>query len=107
MIANALKSGRKMKRAEAEALESKTKWILCTDQLPKIRYDVLITVWFHGTRQTKLGYRQQGEWMFWHEGNLESYLDEENKVIAWSPLPDPYCGETYKGEFMTPPVETE
>lgn len=75
-----------------EALEPKTKWILCTDQLPKIRYDVLITVWFHGTRQTKLGYRQRGEWMFWHEGNLESYLDKENKVIAWMPLPEPYKG---------------
>ena len=76
-----------------DALEPKTKWILCTDQLPKIRYDVLITVLFHGTRQTKLGYRQQGEWMFWHEGNLESYLDKENKVIAWMPLPEPYTEE--------------
>lgn len=65
-------------------------WIQCSERLPELRHDVLICVYFHEGWQVKLGYRQDGEFMFWHEGILDSVLDEEKRVTAWMPLPEPY-----------------
>lgn len=69
-------------------------WIPVTERLPKLRHDVLLTVFFHERWNVAEGYRQDGEFMFWNNGRLDSVLDEENRVIAWMPKPEPYKGVT-------------
>ncbi len=69
-------------------------WIPVTERLPEIRHDVLFTVFFHETWRTMQGYRQDGEFMFWYNGRLESALDDEHRVSAWCELPEPYKGVT-------------
>lgn len=64
-------------------------WIPVTERLPEIRHDVLFTVFFHETWRTMQGYRQDGEFMFWYNGRLETALDNEHRVSAWTPLPEP------------------
>lgn len=65
-------------------------WIPCSERLPELRHDVLLTVFFHEKWNVTEGYRQDGEFMFWNHGRLDSVLDEENRVIAWMPKPEPY-----------------
>ena len=69
-------------------------WIPVTERLPKLRHDVLLTVFFHERWNVAEGYRQEGEFMFWNNGILDSVLDEENRVRAWMPKPEPYKGVT-------------
>ena len=74
-----------------EALgKSEPHWIPVEQELPKLRHDVLLTVFFHEKWNVAEGYRQDGEFMFWNNGRLDSVLDEENRVIAWMPKPEPY-----------------
>ena len=74
-----------------EAL-SEPHWIPVERALPELRHDVLLTVFFHEKWNVTEGYRQDGEFMFWNYGRLDSVLDEENRVIAWMPKPEPYKG---------------
>ena len=67
-------------------------WIPVEQALPELRHDVLLTVFFHERWNVAEGYRQDGEFMFWNHGRLDSVLDEENRVIAWMPKPEPYKG---------------
>ena len=69
-------------------------WIPVEQALPELRHDVLLTVFFHERWNVAEGYRQDGEFMFWNNGRLDSVLDEENRVIAWMPKPEPYKGVT-------------
>ena len=69
-------------------------WIPVEQALPELRHDVLLTVFFHERWNVAEGYRQDGEFMFWNHGRLDSVLDEENRVIAWMPKPEPYKGVT-------------
>ena len=69
-------------------------WIPCSERLPELRHDVLLTVFFHEKWNVTEGYRQDGEFMFWNHGRLDSVLDEENRVIAWMPKPEPFKGVT-------------
>ena len=64
-------------------------WIPVERALPELRHDVLLTVFFHEKWNVTEGYRQDGEFMFWNHGRLDSVLDEENRVIAWMPKPEP------------------
>lgn len=65
-------------------------WIPVNEEMPPLRHDVWLTVFFHESRMVVEGYRQDGEFMFWYHGGLESALDEENRVTAWKPKSKPY-----------------
>ena len=69
-------------------------WIPVEQALPELRHDVLLTVFFHEKWNVTEGYRQDGEFMFWNHGRLDSVLDEENRVMAWMPKPEPFKGVT-------------
>lgn len=69
-------------------------WIPVEQALPELRHDVLLTVFFNERWNVAEGYRQDGEFMFWNNGRLDSVLDEENRVIAWMTKPEPYKGVT-------------
>ena len=77
----------------APTIEIEPNWIPVTERLPEIRHDVLFAVFFHETWRTMQGYRQDGEFMFWCNGRLESALDNEHRVSAWMPIPEPWKGE--------------
>ena len=74
--------------------EAEPHWIPVEQALPELMHDVLLTVFFHERWNVAEGYRQDGEFMFWNNGRLDSVLDEENRVIAWMPSPEPYKGVT-------------
>lgn len=65
-------------------------WIPVSKEMPPLRHDVWLTVFFHEKWNVAEGYRQDGEFMFWNNGILDSVLDEENRVTAWKPKPKPY-----------------
>lgn len=65
-------------------------WIPVNEEMPPLRHDVWLTVFFHEKWNVTEGYRQDGEFMFWNHGRLESALDEENRVTAWKPKSKPY-----------------
>ena len=65
-------------------------WIPVNKEMPPLRHDVWLTVFFHESWMVVEGYRQDGEFMFWYRGRLESALDEENRVTAWKLKSKPY-----------------
>jgi hypothetical protein len=65
-------------------------WIPVSKEMPPLRHDVWLTVFFHEKWNVTEGYRQDGEFMFWNHGRLDSALDEENRVTAWKPKSKPY-----------------
>ena len=65
-------------------------WIPVNEEMPPLRHDVWLTVFFHEKWNVTEGYRQDGEFMFWNHGRLDSALDEENRVTAWKPKSKPY-----------------
>ena len=77
-----------------KALKNIPHWIPVERALPELRHDVLLTVFFHEKWNVTEGYRQDGEFMFWNHGRLDSVLDEENRVRAWMPKPEPFKGVT-------------
>lgn len=79
---------------EQPTIQPEPHWIPVEQALPELRHDVLLTVFFHERWNVAEGYRQDGEFMFWNHGRLDSALDEENRVIAWMPKPEPYKGVT-------------
>lgn len=93
MIVEALPSLYPLKDYEEDAirvvLDAIPHWIPVEQALPELRHDVLLTVFFHERWNVAEGYRQDGEFMFWNNGRLDSVLDEENRVIAWMPKPEP------------------
>lgn len=82
---------------EAEAIEAwnrraepERKWIPVTEALPKEDIDVLLQF----PHTMTVGYQEDGFWNIATCDDLYSGLDEEDeKPIAWQPLPEPYRGE--------------
>ena len=72
---------------ELKQLREQTTWISCSDRLPEIRQDCLVTVRYTGF---------MGMHGFWVKtGHMESENDwcgdcSGGEVIAWQPLPQPY-----------------
>ena len=63
-------------------------WIPCSERLPEIEADVLLSL---RSLDVYTGFRANTEGSFYVEG--EGYVEFEN-VIAWQPLPEPYKAES-------------
>ena len=73
-----------------EALE----WIPCSERLPEITTDVLVTTINYGVYVVHIAYYsgETGKW-YWYE-TPDRQLPDTAKVIAWRPLPEPYMEES-------------
>lgn len=70
--------------------ELMSKWIPVTEALPEEDIDVLLQF----PHTMAVGYQEDGFWNIVTCDDLYSGLDEEDeKPIAWQPLPEPYRGE--------------
>ena len=80
-------TGKTKEIVQEVAEEYKDGWISCSDRLPEIRQDCLVTVRYTGF---------MGMHGFWVKtGHMESENDwwgdcSGGEVIAWQPLPEPY-----------------
>ena len=59
------------------------KWIPVSERLPKVEQYALITV----HNQTKMCWYQNGVFV---DGEQNAYTKENEELIAWMPLPEPY-----------------
>ena len=76
-----------LKIIEEEMYENDNGWIPCSEKLPELRQDVLVTVKYTGF----MG--MHGYWI--KTGHMEAENDwwgdcAGGEVIAWQPLPEPY-----------------
>lgn len=62
--------------------QPKTEWIPCSERLPEIHQDVLLTL---RSLEIEVGYRAVAEPYFFCHGG---YIEPQN-VLAWQPLPEP------------------
>lgn len=70
--------------------EPERKWIPITEALPEEETDVLLQF----SKNLAVGYQEDGDWSIATGSNWYSGLDEEEeKPIAWMPLPEPWRGE--------------
>lgn len=70
-------------RMAARALESKPRWIPCSERMPSDENKVLCcTQTKAGTKNVVLGYYADGKWRCGMNSN----------VVAWMPLPEVYSG---------------
>lgn len=83
-------------RREQSAADCEDGWILCSERMPEDGVDVL--VWFEYFRYgeynrlfqtTGISYTYNGDWSGFVNG--ESGWNKL-RIIAWQPLPKPYCG---------------
>lgn len=75
-------------------------WIACEDRLPEANHFYIITIFDGEGYRTepayyaKIGYlgneNIKPNWWTDFTSNAEMIEDDENKVIAWQPLPEPY-----------------
>ena len=80
--ANCMKVIEKFVKQEAEKYNNG--WIPCSERLPEVEADVLLSL---RSLDIYTGFRANTEGCFYVEG--EGYVKYEN-VLAWQPLPEPY-----------------
>ena len=68
------------------AEEYKGGWIACSERLPDIEADVLLTL---RSLDIYTGFRVNTNGCFYVEGTDDCYIPFDN-VIAWQPLPEPF-----------------
>lgn len=70
--------------------EPEQKWIPCSEALPKVRTDVLLAF----EKNMAVGFYSHGCWNV-NTGNgfYTGVFTDEDKPIAWMPLPESYKGE--------------
>ena len=69
---------------DAPSAESVQGWISCSERLPDVGVEVLTTTdW---SEVLIAWFRKGGSW------ETESYILENDEIIAWMPLPKPYKG---------------
>lgn len=71
-----------------EALQNEPRWIPCSERLPEIGHNILIT--------NRQGYTGEGEYKghngyhhVWYQYRWNATLWED-EVLAWMPLPEPF-----------------
>lgn len=81
-----------VKEVEKAAAEYNNGWIPCSERLPEVEADVLLSL---RSLDVYTGFMENTEGYFYVEG--EGYVKLEN-VLAWQTLPEPYkpriCAET-------------
>ncbi len=72
---------------------SERQWILCSDKMPKVRTDVLLAF----EKNMAVGFYSYDCWNV-NTGNgfYTGVFTDEDKPIAWMPLPEPYKVEMKK-----------
>ena len=93
-------------KPESNCSEFPNNWIPVDERLPDEDKEVLVTVYFHGLKQThQTGWNDHIRPSYYVEtasqigGNWSSVSDEykvarnRHEVIAWMPLPEPWKGE--------------
>lgn len=70
--------------------EPERKWILCSDKMPKVRTDVLLAF----EKNMAVGFYSHDCWNV-NTGNgfYTGVFTDEDKPIAWMPLPEPWGGD--------------
>lgn len=71
-----------------EYVKPEQKWIPCSERLPEESQDVLVCTKYQGITD---GMHKRGTW--WIAWGERCYEDEENLILAWMPLPEPWRGE--------------
>lgn len=70
------------------------KWIPCSERLPEIEIDVLVTQKYYDLDReeyiTDVNTACLDSWGNWYSIFLEEEYMENYNVIAWMPLPEPY-----------------
>ena len=79
---NILQDAKKIVQEVAE--EYKGGWIACSERLPDVEEDVLLSL---RSLDVHTGFRSNTEGYFYVDG--EGYVEFEN-VLAWQPLPEPF-----------------
>ena len=69
-----------------KALE-RSRWIPTAERLPRTEQYALITV----HNQTKMCWYQNGVFV---DGEQNAYTKEDEELVAWMPLPEPYRAES-------------
>ena len=72
-----------------EALPSAQQWIPCSTEMPPTGKNVLVTLVDGAVTDGERWKPQEGKWFLFSDG--VNGLDED--VLAWMPLPAPYCPE--------------
>lgn len=74
----------------AEELVSKHRWIPCSERMPDDNTDVLLQF----KSNMGVGFYEDGDWAINTGDGIYSMIgDNEEKPIAWMPLPEPYREE--------------
>ena len=69
---------------ELERKLAEREWIPCSERLPDVDVEVLATVDWADVRIAWL--KKSGTW------ETDEYILENDEILAWMPLPDPYKG---------------
>lgn len=77
------------KKMAIKALETQLRWIPCSEQLPKVRQDVLMQF----EQNIAVGFLSHGNWNV-NTGNglYTGILESDDQPIAWMPLQKPWEG---------------
>lgn len=74
---------------ELKQLREQTRWIPCSERLPEIHQDVILSL---RNLDIEIGFRSETEPYFYCHGADGCYIEPQN-VLAWMPLPEPYKAE--------------
>lgn len=77
---------------ELQELKEQARWIPCSEELPKIHQDVLLSL---RNLDVEVGFRARTEPYFYCHGEDSRYIEPQN-VLAWKPKPQSYKIERSK-----------
>lgn len=72
---------------ELQELREQTTWIPCSEELPKIHQDAILSL---RSLDVVVGFKAKTEPYFYCQGADGGYYIEPQNVLAWRPRPKPY-----------------